>query len=234
MFTQIPSQELIMIGRIALATILGLFIGLERERHSRAAGLRTCMMVAMAGALVMSLSIYLGTSFSPFGEESVFRIDPARLPSYALAGMGFLGAGAIIQGKRSAIGITTAAAMWTCTGVGLAVGAGLYLPSIAAVLLTILALTIMRRLELLITRSQFVTLTVETEGTDPDDLIHELFKEYKANLNFTGRERCLESNRVIFTYSLAITSGRKWQGMLKSLEEMPKVLCYSWQQSEVP
>ena len=150
------ADQLIMIGRIVLAALLGLFIGLERERHGRAAGLRTCMLVAMAGALIMSLSLHLSQLFAPAGVNSMVRMDPGRLASYAIAGMGFLGAGAIIQGRSSARGVTTGAAMWTCTVLGLAVGAGLYLPAIVTVVLVLFALIFLRCQSLF---EQFTTYT---------------------------------------------------------------------------
>jgi putative Mg2+ transporter-C (MgtC) family protein len=136
-----------MILRILLAGILGLLVGLERERHGRPAGLRTCIMVSMAGALLMGLSLYLSFIFEGKGGDSPYRLDAGRLPSYAVAGMGFLGAGAIIQGKSSARGVTTAAALWTCTGVGLTVGAGLYLSALATVAIVLAVLNLMRPLD---------------------------------------------------------------------------------------
>ncbi len=222
-----------MLLRIALAAGLGLLIGMERERHGRAAGLRTCMLVAMAGALVMSLSLYLTDMFGPHGAVSAVRLDPSRLPSYALAGMGFLGAGAIIQGRRSARGVTTGAAMWTCTGVGLAVGAGLYWPSLLTVALTLVALMGLRGPERLIRHHQYVTLRVEG-ATGIHEKIKGLLAAHHARLAFAGREHCTETDEITYTYSLDIRSGSEWDALLDEVAATPGVRCYSWQQSEVP
>lgn len=227
-------DQLTMIGRIALAAILGLMIGVERERHGRAAGLRTCMLVAMAGALIMSLSLHLSQIFAPAGINSMVRMDPGRLASYAIAGMGFLGAGAIIQGRSSARGVTTGAAMWTCTVLGLAVGAGLYLPAVVTVILVLVALTFLRGVARRIRQDQYVTLEVDSTNLEVRDAINQLCDRYHARIMFAGRERCLETHVVKFSFSLAIESGYKWSDFLGELENMPGVTCYNWQEAKVP
>jgi putative Mg2+ transporter-C (MgtC) family protein len=227
-------DQLTMIGRIALAAVLGLLIGLEREHHGRAAGLRTCMLVAMAGALIMSLSIHLSELFAPAGADSMIRMDPSRLASYAIAGMGFLGAGAIIQGRASARGVTTGAAMWTCTVVGLSVGAGLYLPAAATVALVLFALVALRKVARHITQDQYVTLEVESLREEVRAAIRELCGRYNARIMFAGRELCQDGHMVKLTYSLAIASSPHWGEFLDELEEIPGVACYRWEESKVP
>jgi putative Mg2+ transporter-C (MgtC) family protein len=227
-------DEPTMILRILLAGVLGFLVGLERERHGRAAGLRTCIMVSLAGALLMSLSLYLSFIFEGEGGNSPYRLDAGRLPSYAIAGMGFLGAGAFIQGKSSARGVTTAAALWTCTGVGLAVGAGLYLPALATVTMVLAVLNLMRPLDRLIRHSQYVTLTVEAREVEARAAIRALLEEHKVNILFVGRERCIPEGGVTFIYSLVVHSGNQWSDMLEKLEKLPGVTCYSWAESRVP
>jgi putative Mg2+ transporter-C (MgtC) family protein len=223
-----------MILRILLAGVLGFLVGLERERHGRAAGLRTCILVSIAAALLMSLSLYLSFIFEGEGGNSPYRLDAGRLPSYAIAGMGFLGAGAIIQGKSSARGVTTAAALWTSTGVGLSVGAGLYLPALATVAMVLAVLNLMRPLDRLIRHSQYVTLTVETHEPQTRQAIRDLLEEYKVNILFVGRERCIPAGGVTFIFALAIHSGNQWSDMLQKVEALPGVTCYSWAESKVP
>ncbi|MBI4800846.1 MAG: MgtC/SapB family protein [Desulfarculus sp.] len=223
-----------MILRMVLAAGLGLLVGFERERHGRAAGLRTYMLVAMAGAMLMGLSLHLAQMFEAAGTASSFRLDPGRIPSYAIAGMGFLGAGAIIQGSLSARGVTTAAAMWTCTGVGLAVGSGLYWPSLAAVALVLVALNLLRPLAHLIPHEQYVILTVEATASDVRQTLRGLLKQYGIKILFAGRERCLMSGTVKHKYSLLVPSGQQWNEMLLQLEAIPGVTCYSWLEDKVP
>lgn len=227
-------DQLTMIGRIALAALLGLLIGLERERHGRAAGLRTCMLVAMAGALIMSLSLHLSQLYAPAGVSSMIRMDPSRLASYAIAGMGFLGAGAIIQGRASARGVTTGAAMWTCTVLGLAVGAGLYLPAAATVVLVLFALIFLRRVARRVRQDQYVILEVDCMDLGIRDEISRLCERYDARVLFSGRDRCLETKVVKLSFSLAIESGPRWADFLEELENLSSITCYSWQEAEVP
>lgn len=107
--------------RLGLATVLGAAIGFERERQERAAGFRTHALVSVASALMMIVSTY---GFpGEFGEV----LDPSRIAAQVVSGIGFLGAGVIIFRKNTVRGLTTAASVWAVSGVGLAVGGGLYI-----------------------------------------------------------------------------------------------------------
>lgn len=111
-----------MVVRIGLAFCAGLVIGLERETHGRAAGLRTTILAGTAAALAMILSEYLFVISVPPGGG--WRPDPARLGAGILTGIGFLGAGTIIRQENFVRGVTTAATLWSTTVLGLAFGAG--------------------------------------------------------------------------------------------------------------
>jgi putative Mg2+ transporter-C (MgtC) family protein len=108
-----------IVGRLALAALLGLLIGIERERREHAAGMRTHAVVSVASALIMLVSAY------GFPEEGAYRFDPMRLSAQVVSGIGFLGAGVIIFRRNVVHGLTTAASVWAVAGVGLAVGGGL-------------------------------------------------------------------------------------------------------------
>ncbi|BEQ13301.1 MgtC/SapB family protein [Desulfoferula mesophila] len=227
-------DEWTMIWRILAAAGLGLIIGLDREIHGRAAGLRTCLLVAMSGALLMSLSLYLTQMFAATADSSVVRLDPGRLPSYAIAGMGFLGAGAIIQGRLRSRGVTTGAAMWACTGIGLAVGAGLYLPAVAATVVTLVALKLFRDMARYLPREQNVMLRLDLSDPEAEDQVRALLKQHHARILFVGRERCLPANTEEVEMSLSIRSGAGWRKMLQEMDSIEGISCYSWKQAEVP
>lgn len=106
-------------GRLALATLLGLLVGIERERREHAAGMRTHAVVCVGSALIMLVSAY------GFPEHGAYRFDPMRLAAQVVSGIGFLGAGVIIFRRNVVHGLTTAASVWAVAGVGLAVGGGL-------------------------------------------------------------------------------------------------------------
>jgi putative Mg2+ transporter-C (MgtC) family protein len=106
--------------RLGLATLLGGLVGIERERRERAAGFRTHALVCVASGLIMIVSTY------GFPEPYAIGLDPSRIAAQVVSGIGFLGAGVIIFRKNAVRGLTTAASVWAVSGVGLAIGGGLY------------------------------------------------------------------------------------------------------------
>lgn len=130
--------------RLLLSMLLGGLIGFERERSNHAAGLRTHILVCLGSALIMLLSIY---GFADFVAEVNVRIDPARLATAVITGIGFLGAGTILFTGKSITGLTTAASVWVVGAIGLAVGAGFYFAAIVSTLLILLNLVVFNKLE---------------------------------------------------------------------------------------
>ena len=114
-----------VLGRVALAAVLGGILGLERELREREAGLRTHLLVSVGSALFTIVSAY---GFREFlnSNASVVRADPTRIAAQIVTGIGFLGAGAIIRQGLSIRGLTTAATLWVVAAIGLAAGAGYY------------------------------------------------------------------------------------------------------------
>jgi putative Mg2+ transporter-C (MgtC) family protein len=115
--------------RLTLAAVLGGIVGAERELTGHPAGLRTNILIAVSSCLFTILSIY---AFPLTGNAQ----DTARVAAQVVTGVGFLGAGAVIQTKRAVHGLTTAATIWMVAAVGMAVATDLYLLGIATTLLT--------------------------------------------------------------------------------------------------
>lgn len=130
--------------RILISLVLGGLIGLEREWHNHAAGLRTHILVCVGAAVIMLLSIY---GFGDFADETNVRMDPARLAAQVVSGIGFLGAGAIIRNGLSISGLTTAASIWVVAAIGLCVGAGFFYEAVLVTVLVILILLVLNRFE---------------------------------------------------------------------------------------
>jgi len=127
--------EVEMVLRLLLAAALGAIIGYQRERAKKTAGLRTHVLISLGAAIFTIASIY------GFGATN----DTARVAAGVVAGVGFLGAGAIIRGGEGIVaGLTTAATIWSVAGIGLAAGAGLYLVSAVATALVLVVLLIPR------------------------------------------------------------------------------------------
>jgi putative Mg2+ transporter-C (MgtC) family protein len=129
--------------RLFVAAVLGGLVGFERERHHQPAGLRTHMILAIGSALAMCISIDLAMQYRQYAPNG----DPARLAAQVISGIGFLGAGAILRYGTSVKGLTTATSLWTVAIIGLAVGAGHYLPAIAASVLLLLILSVLDIME---------------------------------------------------------------------------------------
>lgn len=124
-----------LLTKLLLAILLGGVIGFEREAHHRHAGFRTHILVCLGAALFTITSIHS------------FNMDPARVAAGIVTGIGFLGAGTIIQARGHVRGLTTAASLWTVAGVGLAVGTGFYFAASITTLLVFVILMYARFLK---------------------------------------------------------------------------------------
>ncbi len=127
-------QQLEWMARILLAGLCGGLIGYERESRKKTAGLRTHVIVAVSSALMIVLSKY---GFQDVVGQYV-RVDPSRIASGTVAAIGFLGSGVIFSRNKNVSGITTSAGIWATVGVGMAVGAGLYVIGICTSAIVIL------------------------------------------------------------------------------------------------
>ena len=134
----------VMIMRLSLSFLVGGLIGLERQMHRRPAGLRTHILVCIGSCLIMLTSLYVFDIY-----KAVANLDPSRIASGVITGIGFLGAGAIIREreKEDVKGLTTAASLWVVAGLGLAIGCGLYSASLFTTALALVALFFLARIE---------------------------------------------------------------------------------------
>ncbi len=144
-YSLIHDLRLDLLLRLSLAVVLGGAVGLERELQRKAAGLRTNILICVGAALFTELSIAMSSASG----------DPARIAAQIVTGVGFLGAGTIIQARGIVTGLTTAATMWLVAAIGMAVGFGALLEATGATLLVLLVLSVLRPIERVIaTRSQ--------------------------------------------------------------------------------
>lgn len=135
------TAEVIFAFRILLAGVCGVLIGLERTRRLKEAGIRTHAMVACTACLLMILSKY-GFSDLVNADGSFYSgvdsADPARIAAQVISGVSFLGAGVIFKAGSNIKGLNTAAGIWATAGIGMCLGAGLYLASIFTTVIVLL------------------------------------------------------------------------------------------------
>jgi putative Mg2+ transporter-C (MgtC) family protein len=124
--------------RLAVGLALGAVIGFEREFHRQPAGFRTHSLVALGAALFTIVGAY---AFDGPGA------DPTRIAAQVVSGIGFIGAGTILQYRGHIRGLTTAASLWSVAAIGMAAGAGLILLSVVGTVLILIILSILNRVE---------------------------------------------------------------------------------------
>ncbi len=128
--------------KLCLSMLLGCCVGVERKRKGQIAGIRTFALISMGVTLAMILSIYVPQEYLGLKNG-----DPGRIAAQVITGIGFLGAGAIIQMKGSVRGLTTAASIWMVATIGMSVGVGMYIVSVAATALILVVLLFIEAIE---------------------------------------------------------------------------------------
>lgn len=194
------------IVRLLVAAALGALIGLEREQHGRSAGLRTHMLVSLGAAMAMIVSLHFGQVYGQEGAGSSIQVDPARVAYGVMAGIGFLGAGAIIHYGAGIRGLTTAASLWCAAAIGLGAGFGLFVVGIVAVLLVLFALTVLDVVEDLIPAklSKSVSITVPDTADDSIQRYRRLWAEAGAKVVNIDYSRDYPNNRSVITFRLSV------------------------------
>ncbi len=189
----ITEQEIVI--RLAIASVLGMIVGFERERQNQPAGLRTHTILAIGSCLAMTISINLAMQFTPLVPNG----DPARLAAQVVSGIGFLGAGAILRYGTSVKGLTTATSLWTTAMVGLAIGAGHFFSGIATTVMLLVILVLLNVIEKKWIKG-YETISVSVTAIDNPNLTEELvalFKQLKKKVLSISLETDLPANKVI-------------------------------------
>ncbi|MBF0477007.1 MAG: MgtC/SapB family protein [Deltaproteobacteria bacterium] len=211
--------------KLFLATLLGALIGFERETHGQAAGFRTYILVALGCCLIMMTSLHIHDIFKHFDTNSSIRIDPGRIASYALAGMGFMGAGAIIVGKGTVRGLTTAAGMWMIAAVGLAVGSGYFVPAISVTLLSFFCLYVLRQTKTYLRKDNFNGLTLVSDNEeDRLTLIEDVLKKHPfSKFHLASFHHHIIQETITFHFSLVSKGDVHWPTLMQDLSNLPGI-----------
>ena len=174
--------------RVVLAVLFGGVVGMERGRKGRAAGMRTYMLVCLGACLTILLGMYYGNltenAWASFMDPIGAKVDVSRIGSQVINGIGFLGAGTILVSSDLDVkGLTTAAALWSCACMGLAIGAGFYECVLLAFLLVILVIRVFPKMEAAILRgSRNVNIYVELDAIENIGKVLNRLKEENAKI----------------------------------------------------
>ena len=187
--------------RLLISFFLGASIGVERQIRRREAGLRTFTLICIGSTLAMLLSIWIPQIYPDF-----LNGDPGRIAAQVLTGIGFLGAGAIIQSHGSVHGLTTAACIWVVAVIGLAVGAGMFLPAAIATIITVTVLVSLERLEKKMMLSGVnKILTIMCSTSTPDlKKIRETISSHKVYIVSASYEYNYEANTSTLIYRVNV------------------------------
>lgn len=217
-------QQLELLIRIVLAGICGGAIGYERESRKKTAGLRTHVIVAVSAALMIVLSKY---GFNDVLGQYV-RLDPSRIAAGTVTAIGFLGSGIIFSRNKNVSGVTTSAGIWATLGVGMAVGAGMYVIGIATTGIVVLVeIFIGRGGKMSHVMKQVYQIMVEYTLTEKEDnqVITEIQKEleekYKCKiLKFQTRrkEQTMHVELLVRT-----AKGNELIGLAQMAEKYPEI-----------
>jgi len=162
-FARVEWLRIDLLARLLLAALLGGAIGLEREASGKPAGFRTNLLICVGAALLTELSIFVARG--PGGGSAT--ADPGRIAAQIVSGIGFLGAGTILQARGSVVGLTTAATLWVVAAIGMAVGARAYVEAIGTTVLVLTALLLLGRIEPLLTGRRAERFLEITFAPDP-------------------------------------------------------------------
>lgn len=200
---------------LVTSIILGGMVGLERERKMKPAGIKTNVLICLGSTLYTALSLLNQ-------QAAAGAIDPNRVAAQIVSGIGFLGAGAIIQSRGEILGLTTAATIWVVAALGVAIGSGY--PMVAAIC-TVTVLVVLALIDpiyqLLDLRREFhVNILSETSIVKE---VREIFKDGASNITRVD-ERVVDSNKDLHLLVLVVTMNPKTlKSITYRIQEMVQV-----------
>ena len=217
-------SDFVIVQRLLLSAVLAGLIGYERERHGRAAGFRTHILVSVGSCLVMMTGIYLMETLA-----GRVQIDPTRMGSQVISGIGFLGAGTILQFRASVRGLTTAACLWAAAGIGLAAGAGFQVGAIAATVAVLVVLFGIGQIERRMRKDWYQTLTVEMSAS-PEQFakIRQVLGQYEVEIRDLEIKPADRPELSIVAFDVKLGSVYERDPIIQAVEQVDGVQRAHW------
>lgn len=218
-------EDLVIIGRVLGALVIGASIGFERTFHGRPAGFRTHALVCVASALLMIVTVYQ-SQWMTFVEHDAIRTDPTRMAQGIMTGIGFLGAGVIFKEGLTVRGLTTAASIWITSAIGILVGIGFWFAAIVGAIATLTVLALFRYIEARLP-SEFYAhhmLRFARDRVMTEDEVHKLVERHGFSIaNLSSR---LSEGGQQFEYRMTIKSRnrRNAEALASHLRGLPEVI----------
>ena len=192
--------ELVYALRLVISAICGALIGLEREKRQKSAGLRTHIMVSVASALMMLVSKY---GFFDVIAIDGLQADVSRIAAGVVSAIGFIGGGVIFIKRDNLVGLTTAAGLWATVGVGIAIGAGMYITGIFTTLfmLAVQMLLHWKRVKVVSSTAGNITVNLTKNNVSTEELFEE-FNRIGIYVRNTSLSRSQDGD-ILFKASIA-------------------------------
>ena len=204
------------IVRLIISFLLGAIVGTERQMRRREAGLRTFTLICLGSTMAMLISIWIPQIYPNF-----LNGDPGRIAAQVLTGIGFLGAGAIIQSRGSVYGLTTAACIWVVAVIGLAVGAGMFTAAIIVTALTVTILISLERFEKRMLLDGVNKILVIVCSTAEPDLkrMRKTLEEQNVYVMSNSYELNYETNTAVLTYKVNVKPRSSYTSLFTAIRK---------------
>lgn len=218
-FDRLMLSHVELVGRVAVASVLGGLIGWQRDLHGKPVGLRTHAIVGLASATFMVVSSQM-VYFQHFQGGEPIRQDPSRIAASVVAAIGFLAGGAIIRTGVTIQHLTTAAGLWLVTAIGLASGAGMWIEAVAATVLGYLVLSSLRAWERHAMSRQRVTIV--TSAVEAVGAAREAMVALGARVNELRHEsaRDADRRRIETTFDVQMPEGVPLDRVVAAVEKV--------------
>lgn len=213
--TEVTTSTVVV--RLIISFILGGLIGVERQLRRRDAGMRTFTLICVGSAAAMLISIWIPQTYTNF-----LNGDPGRIAAQVLTGIGFLGAGAIIQNRGSIQGLTTAACIWVVAVIGLAAGAGMFMAATVTTGATLFVLLSMEKLEkrmFLDGVNKILTITCST-STPELKKIREIVQSKNIYIVSFSYENDYEKQISTITYKVNVKSKSSYSVLFAEIHNL--------------